>query len=92
MDSEHELRTQAVHRLKSRHAFWRTAFTFLVVAGLLVVVWLLSGMGYFWPAWAMLGMGIALAFAAVGTFGPHSVGPSESQINAEMDKLRQQQS
>ena len=87
MDSEHELRTQAVHRLKSRHAFWRTAFTFLVVAGLLVVVWLLSGMGYFWPIWPFVGMGIGAIFIGINTYS-HSGAITDAQVDAEVAKMK----
>ena len=34
---------------------------FVVVNLVLVVVWALSGAGHFWPAWSILGWGLALA-------------------------------
>jgi hypothetical protein len=33
-------------------------FVFLSTAVLLVATWALSGMGYFWPAWPILGWGV----------------------------------
>jgi hypothetical protein len=50
----------------------------------------LSGGGYFWPAWAMFGMGIAALFILWGTFGPGNRGPSEQEIAEEMRKMRGQ--
>jgi hypothetical protein len=34
--------------------------SYLAVMALLVVIWALTGMGYFWPVWPMLGWGIGL--------------------------------
>lgn len=86
-DDKH-LRAEAIHRIKSRNALWRTAGTFVIIWLGLIVVWALSGAGYFWPAWAIGGMAIALVFMAFGTFGPRSSGPTEAQIDAEMKKLQ----
>lgn len=36
------------------------AVTYLAVMALLVAVWALTGAGYFWPVWPMLGWGIGL--------------------------------
>ena len=44
---------------------------FLAVNLVLVAVWALSGMGYFWPAWPLLGWGLALA--KPGPCGPRRV-------------------
>lgn len=34
--------------------------SYLSVMALLVVIWALTGMGYFWPIWPMLGWGIGI--------------------------------
>lgn len=31
---------------------------FVLVSGICVAIWLMSGAGYFWPMWVMLGTGI----------------------------------
>lgn len=31
---------------------------FVFVSGICVVIWLMTGAGYFWPMWVMLGTGI----------------------------------
>ena len=36
----------------------------LAVLALLVAIWALTGAGYFWPAWAALGMAAGLALKA----------------------------
>jgi Domain of unknown function (DUF1707)/2TM domain len=45
------------HR-RHRHGDWNL---FLAVSVLLVVIWALSGAGYFWPVWPIAGWGLALA-------------------------------
>ena len=48
----------------SRQAAWagysEHLRTYLAVMTLLVVIWALTGMGYFWPAWPALGWGIGI--------------------------------
>jgi hypothetical protein len=44
----------------------------LVLVLMLVVIWALSGRGYFWPAWAIFGIAVALAWRAVGVSRPHA--------------------
>ena len=41
-----------------------------LVAFLLVAVWALAGAGYFWPAWPLLGMSIAMLVGLWRAFGP----------------------
>jgi len=43
-----------------RHSLRRQFGTYLALMVLLVGIWALSGGGYFWPGWAMLGWGFAL--------------------------------
>ena len=57
-------REAAVRRLKDRQAFWQNLVAYIVVNAFLVVVWAITGAGYFWPAWVMLGSAIALCLKA----------------------------
>ncbi len=43
--------------------------SYLMVMALLVAIWALTGAGYFWPVWPMLGWGIGVALhaSAVGS-------------------------
>jgi hypothetical protein len=47
---------------------------FLAVNALLVVVWALSGAGYFWPVWPFFGWGIGIV--AHGLCRPHRSAPA----------------
>ena len=42
--------------------------TYLGVMALLVVIWALTGMGYFWPVWPALGWGIGIASHASAAY------------------------
>lgn len=88
--SEDQLRAAAVKRIKGKREFWRTVGVFVIVSLLLTAIWALSGAGYFWPVWAMFGMGIATAFMAWGAYGPQERPVSEQEINDEIRKMRGQ--
>ncbi len=81
------LRAAAVKRIKAKRDFWRTLGIFVIVSLILTAVWALSGGGYFWPVWAMFGMGIAALFIGWGAYGPAERPPSEQQIADEMRKM-----
>lgn len=83
-----ELRSAAIRQLKKKADFRRLAAIFIAVWVLLTAIWALSGMGYFWPVWAILGMAIALFFAGLDAYGtPKSSTPSETAIEREMRRL-----
>lgn len=60
----------------------------VIVAAIINVVWWLSGVGYNWPAWPMLGFAIAIFFTALSTYGPASKPISEEEIDREMRKYQ----
>lgn len=81
------MRAAAVKRIKAKRDFWRLLGIFVIVSLLLTAIWAMSGRGYFWPMWAMFGMGIAAAFTGWGAYGPPATPPSEQQIDDEMRKM-----
>jgi hypothetical protein len=58
--NEQELREQAIKRIKDRREFWMHLVVYVVVNAMLVGIWALSGGGYFWPGWVILGWGVGL--------------------------------
>ena len=86
--AEDELRAAAIRQLKKKADFRRVAGVFVGVWLLLTAIWALSGMGYFWPIWAILGMAIALFFVGLDAYGrPKSAVPTETEIEREMRRL-----
>ena len=81
---------QAKKSLKKK----RDAKEFLIVtlavnAILLGIWWLTTPSGYFWPMWAMFGMGIGVLFAYLDAYTVIGTKPiSEDQIRAEAEKLQ----
>jgi hypothetical protein len=83
-----ELREHAKKRLKAKQDFYYYLLIWLGVSVVLTVIWFLTNPGgYFWPAWAIAGMGIAAVFQAIGVFGPGRGMISESAIDAEVNRM-----
>jgi H+/Cl- antiporter ClcA len=84
-----ELRALATKRLKARSDFYHYLWVWLGVSILLTVIYLLTNPGgYFWPAWAIGGMGIAAFFQAISVFGPIGGVISDAKIDAEVERLK----
>jgi fatty acid desaturase len=60
MDDQ-ERRAAATKRIKAKRRFRNNLVSYVVINAFLVGVWALSGGGYFWPAWGLLGGGVLLA-------------------------------
>jgi 2TM domain len=59
--TDEELRSSAGERVKKRRDFSAHLAAYVVVNAMLIGIWAISGGGYFWPAWVLLGWGIGLA-------------------------------
>jgi len=82
---ENELRQAALGRLRKKRDLTAHALAYVLVNGLLVTIWLLTGAGgFFWPIFPLFGWGIGLAFNAWDVLSP---APTEEQIRAEMSRL-----
>jgi len=53
-------RDQAINRLMLRHSLRHQFVLSFLLFGGMTVVWLLSGRGYFWPAWIAFGLSFSL--------------------------------
>ena len=91
---DEELRKLAINRLKQKQAFRTHLFSFVVVNATLWIIWLItaisgSGGAWFpWPIFPTLGWGIGLAFNWRAAYGPGSRMISESEVEAEIRRLR----
>lgn len=83
-----ELRQRAVASLRAKQGFWYSLTSWIVLSLFFTVIWLLSGQGYFWPAWPIAGIAIGVAFAGFNAYGPSRGGLSESKIQDEMRRLQ----
>lgn len=82
------LRDLAVKRLRKQHDFKIHLLIYVLVNAFLVVIWSMSGTGFFWPVFPIFGWGIGVAANAFDAYGRET--PTESQITREMDRLRGQ--
>ncbi|MGV1007675.1 MAG: 2TM domain-containing protein [Dermatophilaceae bacterium] len=80
------LRQRALKSLKAKQDFRAHLTSYLVVNGFLVALWAVTGRGYFWPIWPILGWGIGLLFHGLSLRWSDS--PTQAQINAEADRIR----
>ena len=81
------VRRLAEKRLKARREFQHHLTAYLIVMTALVVIWVITGAGYFWPIWPMLGWGIGIAFHVLSL---RDSGVTELQIAAEAAKIEAQ--
>jgi 2TM domain len=88
---EAEFRERAVGRLRKRAEFRANVLAYVLVNSLLVGNWAVTGAGFFWPVFPILGWSIGLAFHAWDVYrGEHRRGPTEEQIRREIKALRLQ--
>lgn len=80
-----DLRSRAIERLQRKREFWSHLAAYVLVNTALVVIWAMTGAGFFWPVFPVLGWGIGVFFHAWETF---TAGPKEERIRREMDRLR----
>ncbi len=83
MNNMEERRRAAVGRLKAKRDFRNHVAIYVIVNAMLIFIWALSGAGYFWPIWPILGWGVGLAFNG---YAVHVQKPiTEGDIQAEME-------
>ena len=84
MSIDENLREAAIERLKAKRDFQSHVAAYVIVNVGLVVIWALSGAGYFWPIWPILGWGVGLAFNAWAVYVRKPI--TEDDIRAEMTR------
>lgn len=86
MATEDAGRKEAIRSIKQRRALMQHVLSFCVVNALMIVIWLATGGGYFWPGWILLGTSIALVYDLLTFNRRHSSAISEADIRREMDR------
>ncbi|HJR97825.1 MAG TPA: 2TM domain-containing protein [Actinomycetota bacterium] len=87
MRANDDLRARAIARLEHKREFWAHLAAYVLVNGGLVVIWAMTGAGFFWPVFPIIGWGIGLFFHGWDTFRG---GPKEARIRREMDRLERE--
>ena len=81
-----DLRGRALSRLKTKSDFRMHVMIYLLVNAMLVLIWAMTGAGFFWPAFPIAGWGIGVVANAIDVYVLHD--PTEEQITTEMERLR----
>ena len=95
--STDDLRKLAKKRLKAQADFKQFLGIWLGVSVLLVAIWAFTSFNtghtlYFWPVWPIAGMGVAAFFMGLEAYGPGQRGITESDIDAEVERMQQRRS
>src|SRR5207342_3613894 len=83
---EGDLRVRALARLKKKADFRVHVLIYLLVNTMLVVIWAMTGAGFFWPVFVIAGWGIGVVANAVDAYVSDE--PTEEQVVTEMERLR----
>ena len=78
-DSE---RVAARSRLERRRKLYGDLVAYVVINAALVVLWAVSGFGYFWPAWVLGGWGVLLLLDAWSVYYRRPI--TEADIDREL--------
>ena len=84
--TDDELREQAILQLKKKRDFRTHIFIYVMVNAMLVVIWAVTGAGFFWPVFPIIGWGIGVAANAWDVYARKPI--SEDEIRRETDRLR----
>jgi hypothetical protein len=84
--TDEELREQAILQLKKKRDFRTHVFIYVLVNAMLVIIWAVTGSGFFWPVFPILGWGIGVAANAWDVYARKPL--SEDEIQREAERLR----
>lgn len=77
-----EERALARKRVLAKRDLNTHVVVYVVVNAFFILIWYLSGQGYFWPAWVLGGWGIGLVLNVWEVYGRKPV--TEADIDAEL--------
>lgn len=86
MTTEEQKDQQLWELAQARAAFRKHIFTYALLNGFLVAIWLFTSgpRSHFWPIWSIMGWGIALAFQYNNAYN----GNQETDVQREYNKLK----
>ena len=77
-------RENARARLQKRRDLGAHAVAYVVVNAMLIGIWAVTGAGYFWPAWVLLGWGAGLALNTWEVFLRRPI--TEADVERELER------
>lgn len=77
---------EARKRVNERRDFGGHLLAYLVVNGFFVLVWALSGRGYFWPSWIIGLWGVGVVMHGWNSFVRRPV--TDADVQAELERGR----
>jgi hypothetical protein len=80
------LRDQAISRLRKKRDLGAHLLAYVLVNAMLIGIWAVTGAGFFWPVFPLLGWGIGVAFHI---WDIYQQPVSEEEIRREMTRMRQ---
>ena len=83
---EDELRGRALRRLKKKADFRTHLLLYTLINAMFVLIWAMTGSGFFWPVFIIAGWGIGLVANAVDAYVVDE--PTDEQIEDEIERLR----
>ncbi|RJP26901.1 MAG: hypothetical protein C4536_14955 [Actinobacteria bacterium] len=82
----------AERRVKQRLELWWHLGSYVIVNVFLIIVWAITGAGYPWFVWVMVGWGIGIAFHVMHYFMTiHGEGRRQLMIQREMEKMQRKE-
>jgi hypothetical protein len=82
MEATDSVRDAARKRLQARQDFFSHLIAYVVVNGCLIVIWAITGAGYFWPAWILGLWGAGLVLHAWEAFARRTI--TDEDIEEEL--------
>jgi hypothetical protein len=61
---------------------------FVIISVGLVLIWAVTGAGYFWPGWPVGALAVAALFMALNLFGVLRSELRQSDVDAEVERMR----
>jgi 2TM domain len=83
-DATEKQREAAIERLKAKRAFQANVVSFVVINAFLIGIWAVSGGGFFWPIFIILGWGFGLLMHAWQVYGKHGI--TEDDVQREIQR------
>jgi hypothetical protein len=89
LNTDEGLRDRAVELLRKKSEFRAHLLAYVLVNAFLVSIWAVTGAGFFWPVFPIMGWAIGVAFNAWDVYRRQV--PTEEQVRREMESLRRRE-